>query len=160
MLFRSQVGDSFDSTGLVLLATTDQGEKMIRDGFLCSPSRFTREGTQNVIISYGGQSCSIELTVSPAAPKETPAPETEQPAATAAPERPHTTERPAGRSENTRDPYWILIALALLFGLGAALIFVYLAKTEQLNQLWQRLTRRRDDDEDENDDFTDDENDD
>ena len=62
-----RVGESFDTRDLVLTVVTDQGEETVRAGFTYSPARFTSEGTQSVVISYGGQSCTVDVIVLPGA---------------------------------------------------------------------------------------------
>ena len=156
-----QVGDSFDAAGLVLRVTTDQGDELVRSGFMCSPSRFTREGTQTVTISYGGQSCTMELTVSPAPekPAETAAPE--KPAETAAPERgtkPADSDKSGeSRAQRASSIMLVVILITALAALAALVAYVYVTRQDEIKALWQRLTGRAEpEDEEDGDSFDDD----
>ena len=133
-----QAGDNFDSNGLVLKVITDQGEELIRSGFSCSPSRFTRDGAQTVTISYGGQSCTMELTVSPAAAAETAAP-----VVTASPARPQpgTTPTPERKSNSGSNPILMLILFIALLALVALLAYVFVSYREELRALFQPKKR-------------------
>lgn len=150
-----QVGDSFDSSGLVLRVVTDQGDETVRSGFSCNPSRFTRDGAQTVTVSYGGQSCTLEVNVAPAA---------EQPATTERPgrsggdetvtviDRTGSPSRDSGDSQQARRTLLLVIIFLALVALVALLAYLYVAKKDDLRILWQRLTHR---DEDEDDDYED-----
>lgn len=162
-----QVGDSFDSRGMVLLVTTDQGTEYIRDGFLCSPSRFTHDGLQTMVISYGGQSCTMELTVSPAPGQEeetsapTQAPASDAPAETGAPENPKPTEKPSspsrdeGRSKSAAGTLRAVIIIAALTGLCALLAYLYVSHQDQIHAFLNRLTGRSPDPDEDDDDWDD-----
>lgn len=58
------VGDTFDTTGLTLTATYNNGTtKTITSGFTCTPTALTTAGTQKITVSYGGKTTSFNLTV-------------------------------------------------------------------------------------------------
>ena len=151
-----QVGDSFDSSGMVLRVTTDQGDELVRSGFTCSPTRFTRDGVQTVTVSYGSQSCSMELTVAPAAekPEVTPRPSSDD-----KPDEPKESERPVSpshedsRSDRASSAMLLVIIFTALVALVALLAYLYVTKKDDLLAIWQRLTGRgsRDDEDDEDD---------
>ncbi len=151
-----EVGDSFDTSGMVLRVTTDQGDEVVRSGFSVSPSRFTKSGTQTVTIGYGGQSCTLEVSVASAG--EQPA-ATEPPAATAEPKSETTPEPVQGGSEKpTQSPsgsykaagtMMLVIIFLALAALVAILAYLYVSHKKDLVALWQRLTHRDDEEEEE-----------
>ena len=58
------VGDTLDATGLTLTATYSNGTtKTISSGFTCSPTAFSATGTQTVTVTYGGKTCTFEVSV-------------------------------------------------------------------------------------------------
>jgi len=58
------VGDTLDTTGLVLSATYDgTSAKTVTEGYTCSPSVFDKAGTQTVTVTYGGLSVAFSVTV-------------------------------------------------------------------------------------------------
>lgn len=149
-----QVGDSFDGSGMVLRVTTDQGDELVRSGFSVSPSRFTREGVQTVTVSYGNQSCTLELTVDPGEAR----PEaTQKPAAVVEPEEPSPTDgTDTGKSRDNRSQraastMLLVIIFIALVALVALIAYLYVTKKDDVIALWQRLIDRagkggRDDD--------------
>ncbi len=151
-----QVGDSFDTNGMVLRVTTDRGDEVVRSGFSVSPSRFTKSGTQTITVSYGGQSCTMELSVAPSA--DQPAP-TEAPAVTPEPKAeatPEVTEKPsqtaqAGSYKAAGTMMLVIIFLALA-ALVAILAYLYVSHKKDIVALWRSLTHKDDEDEDEDED--------
>ena len=140
-----QVGDSFDSTGMVLRVSTDQGDELVRSGFTCNPSRFTREGVQTVTVSYGSQSCTLELTVSPGEtkpePTEAPSPQEEQsdPQPTG---KPDESRYEGGRSKRASSAMLMVIIFTALVALVALVAYLYVTKKDELIALWQQLISR------------------
>ncbi len=58
------VGDTLDTTGLVLKATTVSGKtSTVTTGFTCSPTKLDFAGDQTILVTYGGISCSFIVTV-------------------------------------------------------------------------------------------------
>ena len=58
------VGDTLDTTGLTLTATYNNGTtETITSGFTCSPTKLTTAGKQTITVSYGGKSCTFDVTV-------------------------------------------------------------------------------------------------
>ena len=58
------VGESFNTSGLVLTARYNDGStSSVTKGYTCSPAVFNRVGSQTVTISYGGKSCTLNVTV-------------------------------------------------------------------------------------------------
>lgn len=140
-----QVGDSFDSSGMVLRVTTDQGDELVRSGFTCSPSRFTRDGAQTVTISYGGKSCSIELSVAPGEGQTEPtkAPDAkDEPEAPSSEERPDEGKREDDRSKRATSTLLLVIIFAALVALVALLAYLYVTKKDDLIAIWQNLISR------------------
>lgn len=143
-----QVGDSFDSSGMVIRVTTDQGDELVRSGFTCSPSRFTREGVQTVTISYGSQSCTLELTVAPGEAKPEP---TKSPSQKGEEETDPSAEDPDSRDESRREDsrsrratstMLMVIIFTALVALVALLAYLYVTKKDELIALWQQLLSR------------------
>lgn len=143
-----QVGDSFDSSGMVIRVTTDQGDELVRSGFTCSPSRFTREGVQTVTISYGSQSCTLELTVAPgeAKPEPTKSPdqkgEEETDPSAEDPDSRDETRREDSRSRRATSTMLMVIIFTALVALVALLAYLYVTKKNELIALWQQLLSR------------------
>ena len=140
-----QVGDSFDSSGMVLRVTTDQGDELIRSGFTVSPSRFTREGAQTVTVSYGGKTCTIDLTVAPGEnqPEPTKAPSSaDEPEDTAPKDRPDEGKREDNRSQRATSTMLLVIIFTALVALVALLAYLYVTKRDDLIAIWQNLVSR------------------
>ncbi len=139
------VGDSFDSSGMVIRVSTDQGDELVRSGFTCSPSRFTRDGVQTVTISYGSQSCTLELTVAPGEakpePTKTPASK-DEPEDPSTPDRPDESKREDSRSQRATSTMLMVIIFTALVALVALLAYLYVTKKDELIALWQQLLSR------------------
>ena len=60
------VGESVDITGMRVQVVTNLGISEISSGFNWAPQVLRAEGTQNVIVSYGGQTAQFQVTVQPA----------------------------------------------------------------------------------------------
>ena len=151
------VGESFDASGLVLKAVTDQGEESVRSGFTCSPARFSREGTQTVVISYGNLNCTLEVEVLAAEQTGTsPAPASSaSPAATAAP---RVSQKPETATEKSAFPTAMLILFFAGIGLlGVLIAMLVITYKPQLQSILRKLRRDGGDEDDEADE--DDEND-
>lgn len=60
-----KTGETLNTNGLKLTVTyTDKSTKTISSGFTCSPTAFTKVGTQKITVKYGGKSASFNVTVS------------------------------------------------------------------------------------------------
>ena len=58
------VGDTLDTTGLTLTATYNNGTtKTITSGFTCTPTKLSTSGTQKITVTYGGKTCTFNVTV-------------------------------------------------------------------------------------------------
>ncbi|MBR6620679.1 MAG: bacterial Ig-like domain-containing protein [Clostridia bacterium] len=58
------VGDTLNTTGLTLTATYNNGTtETITSGFTCSPTKLTTAGKQTITVSYGGKTCTFDVTV-------------------------------------------------------------------------------------------------
>ena len=139
------VGETFDSSGMVLRVTTDHGEENVRNGFSCSPSRFTQAGRQLVTISYGGHECSLEVTVAAAEGGEIVV-ETEKPVSPAV--TPTVTPRPGSGSGSSRDGGSTMLVLIIFFALVALvalLAYAYVSKRDAVRAWLRRMTGRDDD---------------
>ena len=133
---------------MVIRVTTDQGDELVRSGFTCSPSRFTREGVQTVTISYGSQSCTLELTVAPgeAKPEPTKSPdqkgEEETDPSAEDPDSRDETRREDSRSRRATSTMLMVIIFTALVALVALLAYLYVTKKDELIALWQQLLSR------------------
>ncbi len=56
-------GETLDTTGLMISATTPKGTEMLTEGFVCDPVRLLTEGTQVINVSYGGKTTSFTVEV-------------------------------------------------------------------------------------------------
>lgn len=60
------IGDTFDFSGMKLRAIFNSGaEKVISSGFTYSPQTASKGGEQAVVVSYGENSCVLNVTVAP-----------------------------------------------------------------------------------------------
>lgn len=153
-----QVGDSFDSSGMVLRVTTDQGDELIRNGFTCSPSRLTRDGAQTITVSYGGQSCTLDVSVAAAdgQPAATERPEkTGSDRETVVIDRTGTPSRADSRTQKAGSTVLLVIIFTALVALVALLAYLYVTKKDDLRALWDRITHRDDEEENDEDSFED-----
>lgn len=57
------VGDTLDTTGLSIRVYTNNGQRDVREGFICSPMAFDRAGTQTITVSYGDKTCTFTLEI-------------------------------------------------------------------------------------------------
>ena len=56
-------GETLDTTGMMISATTPKGTEMLTEGFVCDPVRLQTEGTQVINVSYGGKTTSFTVEV-------------------------------------------------------------------------------------------------
>ena len=153
------VGDVIDTSGLTLRVKTDKGYETVNSGFTCSPSRFTREGTRTVNVSYGGKTCSFEVNVTggDGQPQETAKPEaTEAPDSGDEDGRTQPGGRDSGRAKRAGSTALLVIIFAALVALVALLAYIYVTKKDAVIMLWQRLLHRADEDPNDEDDPEDD----
>ncbi len=66
------VGDRLDSRGLVLIETGTGEPRYVEKGFVCSPSRLTNVGKQEITVRFGELRCSFQVTVLASAPVPKP----------------------------------------------------------------------------------------
>ncbi len=58
------VGDTLDTTGLILTATYNNGTtETVSSGFTCTPTSLDTAGTQKITVSYGGMTTSFNVEV-------------------------------------------------------------------------------------------------
>ena len=58
------VGDTLDTTGLVLKATySNSTSEEITSGFTCNPTKLNTAGTQSITVTYQGKTASFDVTV-------------------------------------------------------------------------------------------------
>jgi len=98
------VGDTLDTSGLVVRVVTNKQIQDITDGFSCTPKVLTTAGSQQIRVIYGIQSTTFTVTVAERAgvspsPSVTPSPSS-TPAASAAP----STSPVAGTEGNGSSP--------------------------------------------------------
>ncbi len=68
------VGQKLDAKGLKLtLIYANQSTKTVSSGFTCTPTSFTKAGTQKVTVKYKGKTTSFQVTVSKPSPATTKA---------------------------------------------------------------------------------------
>lgn len=69
-----KVGEKLTTKGLKLTVTySDKSTKSVTSGFSCTPTKFTKAGTQKVTVRYGGKSAAFNVSVSNLAAKTTTA---------------------------------------------------------------------------------------
>ena len=56
-------GESLDTTGMKISATSPKGTEILTEGFVCDPVRLQKEGTQVINVSYGGKTTSFTVEV-------------------------------------------------------------------------------------------------
>ena len=56
-------GETLDTTGMTISATSPKGTEMLTEGFVCDPVRLQTEGTQVINVSYGGKTTSFTVEV-------------------------------------------------------------------------------------------------
>ena len=56
-------GETLDTTGMKISATTPKGTEMLTEGFVCDPIRLQTEGTQVINVSYGGKTTTFTVEV-------------------------------------------------------------------------------------------------
>ncbi len=58
------IGDTLDTTGLVLTATYNNGKtETISEGFTCNPTKLETAGTQKITVTYGSKTTSFNIIV-------------------------------------------------------------------------------------------------
>ena len=138
------VGESLDTTGLVLRQTDSRGQTQeIRSGFTCEPVRLDSAGRQEITVRYGEQSCRFTVTVEEKAAAASPTP---SPSPSAAPQpTPEPTPAPAPRGE---DPGSMGRTLAVVVVGAAALalavlgVYVYVMNRGGFAEVFHRLKER------------------
>ena len=150
------VGEDLDCTGMVVVYTDDGGSaNVLNSGYICTPSRLTRAGTQEIIVSYNGTTDRFTVYVSEAAvtpaptaaPAETPAP-TAVPAPAATPGS-HVIEHQAHETPGGRGLLVTVIVLAAVC-LATLSVYVFIMNnggpgetSRKLRELMKRLGNRK-----------------
>ena len=146
------VGEDFDGTGMVLRVTTDQGEGLLYSGFTCSPTHFSEAGTQTVSVFYGGQSCTLNVTVS-----EKPAGGSVDPDSGRSSRYDEDDEDPLETNDRRKDASNNLLAvimIAAVLALTTLFILLYVSRRDKARAARARALRRSEY-EDEDDSFGD-----
>ena len=138
-----QVGDTLDTSGMVLTVVTNKGTEEVSEGFVCLPTVFTRAGTQTVTISYQGNSCTMDFVVSevPASPSPVPSGEPTPSAAPSPTQSPAVaTPKPDIRPERKGgSPLVLVVIIAAAIALAALLAYVYVLKQDQFQAFFKKL---------------------
>lgn len=59
-----KVGETLETNGLTLLLKYDDGTtEVISNGFVCTPTKLSKEGEQTITVSYAGQQANFKVTV-------------------------------------------------------------------------------------------------
>lgn len=66
-------GEQLDTTGLTLIISTNKGNMMLTEGFVCSPTVLNEAGEQTITVQYEGKSCSFTVDVSERGASHSPA---------------------------------------------------------------------------------------
>lgn len=106
------VGETLDTTGLILTLTTGKGSYAVNSGYTARPTAFTAKGRQLIEIRYHELSCTFAVNVTEAkaepspspTPTPTPAPSTAPTSAPATPTVPTPTPRPTHASDLDAKP--------------------------------------------------------
>ena len=130
-----RVGDTLDTTGLILEETNGSSVTTIQSGYTCSPRVFTSAGQQTVTVTYGKLSTSFNVnvtmenkTAASAAPVSTPQPSpTAQQVSTA----PLQVSVPSQSRSTGLVLFIAVIALLALLVLG---VYIYLARADNIDE--------------------------
>lgn len=89
------VGDTLDTTGMMLLLTySDGSSKTATVGYECDPTVLNTVGTQVITVTYGGKSCTFEVEVVEKSEETTVPESTTKPESTTNPTVPESTTMP------------------------------------------------------------------
>lgn len=137
-----KAGDTFRPEGMVLRVLTDQGEEEVRSGYSCSPTRFTREGTQTVTVSYAGKLATMELTVAPAEEETPDSPgKSDEPAPKQdASEKQEAEPKKSGGSSAT---LLTVLLIVLIIAIAALLAYLYILQQDRINAFFRKLTKEK-----------------
>lgn len=153
------VGDTLDTSGLVLKLTSSEGTQLINSGFTCEPSTLSSSGSQAVRVRYNGMVTTFTVTVNSASPSPavtlSPAPSASPtPSASVSPapsDSPAKLANNTNRSKNGVLVVIMLIALLCLVALGGYMLVMnaggwepFKARVEyRLYKLKAKFTKRR-----------------
>ena len=125
------VGDSLDTTGLVIRLTgSNGGSEEIRSGFSCEPMVLSSAGKQKITVSYEGFQCTYYVTVTEKNPAATLSPTATPTPSASTTVKPSDAPAPAPTPDIEHKPYdtgmntsaivaIMLIALVIMLALGA-----------------------------------------
>ncbi len=65
-------GEQLDTAGLTLIISTNKGNMMLTEGFVCSPTVLSEAGQQTITVQYQGKSCTFTVDVSERGGSQTP----------------------------------------------------------------------------------------
>lgn len=105
-----KVGEKLSPDGLKLTVTyASKSTKIISSGFTCTPSNFSKAGTQRVTVKYGGKSASFNVTVSNPAVQTTTAKTTTTTAKTTTATQPKKNNMQYIKSPDYKSKYYIVV---------------------------------------------------
>jgi hypothetical protein len=140
------VGESLDSSGLVLKVTQGSDVRIVNSGFSCEPTVFKSAGTQAVKVYYDNMVATFTVTVEAAAaspspsPKASPSPSPSAPAAS-----PELSPEPEAEHHKSGHGFLVavlIIALLCLAGLGIAMLIMNAGGVEPFKEELRALMRR------------------
>lgn len=151
------LGESLDSSGLVLTLTTSEGTENISSGFTFNPTVFNTKGRQLVQVRYHDLTCTFVVNISdaPAAPTATPTPsaapsaEPAQPSSapaadpTAAPTAaPRPTHVQTEKKSSSGAVIVLIVSISALVGLCSYVLLMNNGGIEGLIENIKRYLRR------------------
>lgn len=111
------VGDTLDSSGLVLKLTNADGTQIINSGFTCQPTVLNTAGSQAIRVTYGDQVATFTVTVNAAASPTPGVTPTVSPTATVDPSAtvaPSPSAKPTTSGHNSRSMNGVLVVIMLV----------------------------------------------
>lgn len=139
-----ELGDTLDTSGMVLKLSNSTGSQIINSGFTCEPSTLTAAGKQTVRVRYGDYTATFTVTVSALASPSPSASATPSASPSAAVTSPAVSAQPAPAKSDRRVNTVLLIAMFValfaLIGLGLYMLIMNAGGVEQFkNQVEYRL---------------------
>lgn len=111
------VGDTLDSSGLVLKLTNANGTQIINSGFTCQPTVLNTAGSQAIRVTYGDQVATFTVTVNAVASPSPSVSPTAAPTATVDPSAtaaPSPSAKPTTSGHNSRSMNGVLVVIMLV----------------------------------------------
>lgn len=147
------VGESLDTSGLVLTLTTTDGTESLSSGFTCYPASFNAKGRQLVEVRYKDLSCTFVVNISEKAATPTPSPTaapepTQQPAEPSAEPTPAPTASPQPSHTQTEKKsssgavIVLVVSVIALIGLSAYVLIMNNGGIEGVIDIIRRYFKR------------------